>query len=179
MIIPPLSRLETKMKENETFENIAIHILGKICVGALCVGVSSSTTFLKFIFSAVSQSKADPYCRSLESITDVGDGILERSCPRIPAPIPSTSQSESTSPAHVPVSRAGSMDSVLFPPQPANQKKETMKRPESVDRAFPRPRASYIQATDGQSGQSRSRDNSNRARGRSAEKKPSDKSSLR
>ena len=174
MIIPPLSRLETKMKENETFENIAIHILGEICVG-----VGSRTTFLKFIFSAVSQSKADPYCRSLESITDVGDGILERSCPRIPAPIPSTSQSESTSPAHVPVSRAGSMDSVLFPPQPANQKKETMKRPESVDRAFPRPRASYIQATDGQSGQSRSRDNTNRARGRSAEKKPSDKSSLR
>lgn len=123
--------------------------------------------------SAVSQSKADPYCRSLESITDVGDGILERSSSRIPAPIPSTSQSESTSPSnHAPVSRAGSMDSVLFPPQPANQKKETMKRPESVDRAYPRPRASYIQATDGQS-----RDN--RARGRSAEKKPSDKSTLR
>ena len=145
------------------------------CVGAndsLCVGGSN------VYFSAVSQSKADPYCRSLESITDVGDGVLERSS-RIPAPIPSTSQSESTSPPHhAPVSRAGSMDSVLFPSQPANQKKETMKRPESVDRAFPRPRASYIQATDGQSG-SRLRDNSNRSRGRSAEKKPSDKSSLR
>lgn len=148
--------------------------------------------------SAVSQPKLDPFCRSLESITDVGDGpirVSDRHHPgsslngspsvgctplnsRIPVPIPSNSQSESSPPsAHAPVSRAGSMDSVLFG-GPINGKKDP-KRPESVDRAFPRPRASYIQATASHpDGRDHRR---SRNRGRSAEKKnpPDGKSTLR